>query len=61
MTSTYELKRKSMHIEKWYDVLVEKLKDKVFGVIIINQDEEYLEAEDIRKGIDDGFFVVHKR
>ena len=60
MTSTYELNRKSVHIEKWYDALVEKLKDKICGVIIINQEEECLEVEDIRKEIDDKF-VLHIR
>ena len=46
-----------MHIEKRYDALVEQLKYKVCGVIILNQEEEYLEAEDIRKEIDDEFVL----
>ena len=45
-----------MHLEKRYDALVEQLKYKICGVIILNQEEEYLEAEDIKK-IDDEFVL----
>ena len=44
-----KLNRKSAHLETRHDALVEQIKDKLCRVIFIRQEEEYLEAEDIRK------------
>ena len=40
---------KSVHVETRHDALVDQLKDKLCGVIFMNQEEEHLEVEDRRK------------
>ena len=44
-----KLNRKSVCLEVRYDALVEQLKNKLCSVIFMNQEEEYLEAQNIRK------------
>ena len=44
-----KLNRKIAHVEKYYETLVEELKLKICRDVFMNQDEEYLEAKDMRK------------
>ena len=47
-----KLNRKSKHIEKRYDALVEELKGKICRGIFVDQEKEFLEAEGMRKEVD---------
>ena len=46
------LERKSVHVEESYKTLVEKLKTELCSVKFLNQEEECLEVENIRKTFD---------
>ena len=48
-------KRKSVCVKKWHDTLVEELKEKISRDFFMNEEEECLEAEDIRKEVDRNF------
>ena len=41
----YKLNKKIVSAETRYDALVEELKEELYSVIFIHQEEEYLEAE----------------
>ena len=49
-----KLKIKGAHVEVRYDELVEKLKNKIWSVIFDKEEEEHVEASEIRKETDDG-------
>ena len=51
------LKRKSMCVEEWCETFVEKLKTELFSVTFLNQEEEHLEIDNIRKSTDNEFVV----
>ena len=52
-----KLNRKSTHLEVRHDALVEQLKNKLCSVVCMNQREECLEVEDIRKEIYEEFVM----
>ena len=49
-----------MCVEKLYEMLVDKLNRKIIRDVFINQDEECLEVQDMRKEVDRKCFG-HKR
>ena len=55
-----KLSRRSMRVEKCYETLVEELKVKICRDVIMNEKDEQLEAEDVRKEVDRDFFL-HNR
>ena len=44
-----KLNNKSVHVKVRHDALVEKLKNKLFGVMFEQKEEEHVEAEDKKK------------
>ena len=44
-----KLERKSVHVEVRCEELDEKLRNELFRIVHVNQEEEHLEVENIRK------------